>query len=210
MLAGVCVPAVHAALPDSVYMFSYARADGSGLRLAWSADSCNWNDINDAEVFLSSDFGPWGGKEFSKRMYSPKLTQSAYDGLWHCTSFVSPTPKPVNAAVFKIGNSIQKGYVQKVPYQLIVRLNRYADHRRYRKGLNAETMAQDSYKYASLKPFKAGLKVFPDSAKGISDKLDCMQSLFRTVILSITRPIGRTGHTHMHGRFPMARTAYWK
>lgn len=205
LLAGVCVPAVHAALPDSVYMFSYARADGSGLRLAWSADSCNWNDINDAEVFLSSDFGPWGGKEFSKRMYSPKLTQSAYDGLWHCTWFVSPsdstvahtqsddlllwspqtyhasaaempanftpTPKPVNAAVFKIGNSIQKGYVQKVPYQLIVRLNRYADHRRYRKGLNAETMAQDSYKYASLKPFKAGLKVFPDSAKGISDKL---------------------------------------
>ena len=50
LLAGVCVPAVHAALPDSVYMFSYARADGSGLRLAWSADSCNWNDINDAEV----------------------------------------------------------------------------------------------------------------------------------------------------------------
>lgn len=38
--------------PDSVYLFSYSHADGSGgLKLAWSPDG---------NSFVNSDFGPWG------------------------------------------------------------------------------------------------------------------------------------------------------
>lgn len=36
-------PAADANQPDSVYIFSYANANGEGgLRLAWSADGTSW------------------------------------------------------------------------------------------------------------------------------------------------------------------------
>ena len=40
-------PAADANQPDSVYIFSYANANGEGgLRLAWSADGTSWQKLN--------------------------------------------------------------------------------------------------------------------------------------------------------------------
>ncbi len=203
----ICVSAVgalKAAQPDSVYMFSYSRTDGSGLRLAWSADGYSWKNISNANTFVSSDFGPWGRNDYSKRMYRPKLVKSDADGLWHCTWLVATsdsvvahtasedlilwTPQTYYASAAEIpvrtvganpvvqrtivldGNTLE-GYEQKVPYSLVQRLNRYGDHRAYRDALHAETMSGDSLRYASLKPIKATLKLFPDSTKAISPTL---------------------------------------
>ena len=47
--------------PDSVYLFSYSHADGSGgLKLAWSPDGNRWFSVADGNSFVNSDFGPWG------------------------------------------------------------------------------------------------------------------------------------------------------
>ena len=60
--------------PDSVYLFSYSHADGSGgLKLAWSPDGNRWFSVADGNSFVNSDFGPWGQK---KRMLKPSHTSS--------------------------------------------------------------------------------------------------------------------------------------
>lgn len=200
----VAVPA-GAAQPDSVYMFSYGRSDGSGLRLAWSADRKAWKNLNGGNTFVTSDFGPWGGKEYSKRMYKPQLRQSVADGRWYCTWLVSPSDPtvaytrsadltlwepqtyfassadlpagllpqayPVLGQRLTLDGRQVDGFVQKVPYRLIEQLNRYGDHRAYRAALNNETMSDDNVRYASLKPFEATLRIYPDSTKAISPTL---------------------------------------
>lgn len=68
--------------PDSVYLFSYAQADGrGGLKLAWSPDGDLWFSVADGNSFVNSDFGPWGQM---KRMLKPHLMQTRADGRWHC------------------------------------------------------------------------------------------------------------------------------
>lgn len=68
--------------PDSVYLFSYAHADGqSGLRFAWSPDGRRWLSVADGYDYVKCDFGPWGSE---KKMFSPRLMQDAADGSWHC------------------------------------------------------------------------------------------------------------------------------
>lgn len=68
--------------PDSVYLFSYSRADGTGgLKLAWSPDGQQWLSIAGGYAYVSSDFGPWGSM---KRMLKPHLQQLRGDGSWHC------------------------------------------------------------------------------------------------------------------------------
>ena len=68
--------------PDSVYLFSYAQADGrSGLKFAWSGDKERWHIVADSYEYLKSDFGPWGS---GKKMYAPMLVQSRIDNSWHC------------------------------------------------------------------------------------------------------------------------------
>ena len=68
--------------PDSVYLFSYAHADGqTGLRFAWSGDGKLWHSVADGYDYVRSDFGPWGK---GKKMFTPKLVRSRADGQWHC------------------------------------------------------------------------------------------------------------------------------
>lgn len=68
--------------PDSVYLFSYADAEGrSGLRFAWSTDSKQWFAVGDGYDYVKCDFGPWGRQ---KKMFRPQLVQSRADGRWHC------------------------------------------------------------------------------------------------------------------------------
>ena len=67
--------------PDSVYLFSYAQANGqSGLKFAWSGDGEKWHIVADNYEYLKSDFGPWGN---GKKMYAPMLVQSKEDDSWH-------------------------------------------------------------------------------------------------------------------------------
>ncbi len=82
--------------PDSVYLFSYARPDGSGgLRMAWSADGKRWNDIDGGAPMVSSDFGPWGSH---KKMFAPRLVQDAATGGWTCTWNATPDGSVVAVA----------------------------------------------------------------------------------------------------------------
>lgn len=56
-------------VPDSVSLFSYARADGqSGLRFAWSPDGEQWLSVADGYDYVKCDFGPWGRE---KKMFAP-------------------------------------------------------------------------------------------------------------------------------------------
>ena len=68
--------------PDSVYLFSYSHADGSGgLKLAWSPNGNRWFSVAEGSSFVNSDFGPW---EQMKRMLKPHLMQTRADDRWHC------------------------------------------------------------------------------------------------------------------------------
>ena len=68
--------------PDSVYLFSYADAEGrSGLRFAWSPEGTQWFSVADGYDYVKCDFGPWGRQ---KKMFRPRLMQNRADGRWHC------------------------------------------------------------------------------------------------------------------------------
>ncbi|MBQ8673418.1 MAG: alpha-L-arabinofuranosidase [Bacteroides sp.] len=69
--------------PDSVYLFSFADANGqSGLKFAWSVDGqSGWRLVGDGYNYVKSDYGPWGA---GKKMFRPHLVQEA-GGQWHCT-----------------------------------------------------------------------------------------------------------------------------
>lgn len=70
-------------VPDSVYLFSYADANGqSGLKFAWSGDRQYWTPVAGGYNYVRSDFGPWGS---GKKMFRPRLVQGKADGKWHCT-----------------------------------------------------------------------------------------------------------------------------
>lgn len=74
--------------PDSVYLFAYAKPDGSsGLRLAWSTEGQQWLSIGEGYSYVKSDFGPWGSH---KKMYRPKLWQNRLTRRWHCLWEASP------------------------------------------------------------------------------------------------------------------------
>lgn len=87
--AAACMftPQVSANQPDSVYLFSYAEANGAGgLKLAWSPDAQNWTQLNSGNSVVNSDFGPWGRM---KKCFRPHLVQTVSDGKWHCTWHLS-------------------------------------------------------------------------------------------------------------------------
>lgn len=68
--------------PDSVYLFSYSKTDGTeGLKFAWSLEGTTWFSIADGMSYVSCDFGSWGNM---KRMFNPHLVQTRNDGQWHC------------------------------------------------------------------------------------------------------------------------------
>ena len=70
--------------PDSVYLFSYSHADGSGgLKLAWSPNGNRWFSVAEGSSFVNADFGPWGQM---KRMLKPHLMQTRADDRWHCNN----------------------------------------------------------------------------------------------------------------------------
>ncbi len=74
---------------------------------------------------------------------------------------------PTEQISAKIGDKIQNGYCQRVPYSLIESLKRYGDQRAYLNTLNEERM-EDVF---ALAPFEATLTIHTDSTKAISDKL---------------------------------------
>ncbi|MBE6287066.1 MAG: alpha-L-arabinofuranosidase [Mediterranea massiliensis] len=86
--------------PDSVYLFSYAKANGTtGLRFAWSVDGENeWMSVSDGFDYVKSDYGPWGS---GKKMFTPHLQQDAVDGEWHCIWYLSGTGKALAHAASK-------------------------------------------------------------------------------------------------------------
>ena len=100
--------------PDSVYLFSYSHADGSGgLKLAWSPDGNRWFSVADGNSFVNSDFGPWGQM---KRMLKPHLMQTRADDRWHCIWELTES-----------GNSL--AYVES-PNLLQWKAQKYFDHSR--------------------------------------------------------------------------------
>lgn len=188
--------------PDSVYLFSYARADGqSGLRFAWSPDGSRWLSVADGYDYVKCDFGPWGSE---KKMFSPRLIQNASDGSWHCIwtasqsgyvlahaaspdllkwgaqsyftkeelgNYEVSSPFPVVEESVILNGEQEVGWKQRVSYETVERLNRYADHKKYRQQLYDERAEEDSVRFAGLKPLKATIQVNASQGKSISDHL---------------------------------------
>ena len=189
-------------VPDSVYLFSYASANGvGGLRFAWSGDGQQWMSVAQDYTYLNSDFGPWGS---GKKMFSPMLVQSREDNRWHCLWLTTQSgqvmahaasddlltwdpqayfyPKdrgqyqpaqawPVSEQTVTLNRQSLRGWVQRVPYDVVERLSRHADHKRYRQQLYDERAEQDGVRFAGLKPVEAMVRIHPSQGKAISEHL---------------------------------------
>lgn len=188
--------------PDSVYLFSYADANGhSGLMFAWSTTGRQWFPVADGYNYVKCDFGPWGRQ---KKMFRPQLLQSRKDGSWHCLwaamqsgevlahaaspdllkwgsqSYFTPSDRskytpadalPVTPTNILLGGKQESGFVQKVPYDVVEQLIRFAEHKKYRQMQNDERAEQDPVRFAGLKPVEATIQVHAAQAKPISNHL---------------------------------------
>lgn len=173
----------------------------SGLRLAWSRDSARWFSVADGYEYLKSDFGPWGrGKKmFAPRLMQEQgsgkwhciwratasgqvMAHASSDDLltWGVQSYFEPdgekTYLPAHTCCTgqleaTVEGKVCQGWAQRVPYSLIENLVRYADHKRLRQSLHDEQTAQDSTRFAGLKPLTATLTVDTTQAKAISNHL---------------------------------------
>lgn len=192
------VPCMWANQPDSLYLFSYAKANGEdGLKLAWSADGRSWHKLNNGSAVVNSDFGPWGKM---KKMFAPQLLQRP-DGMWVATWLLSPqgegyavvespdliswsaqtyydeapqlgfTDADATATRARVGSTDYDGTLRKVHHSVVDRLRQYGEHRAYRQSLHSQTMAGDATRFAGLKPVTGSLTLLPDSTKAISPNL---------------------------------------
>lgn len=66
---------------------------------------------------------------------------------------------------------LEQGYMQKVAWEDVDRLLKFADYRAYRDQLHNERTEQDAQRFAGLAPVSLQLTVRPEEAKPISDKL---------------------------------------
>lgn len=177
------------------------RDGGGGLRFAWSADESKWFSVADGFSYVNSDFGPWGrAKKMFKPHLMQSRTDGRWHCVWSATetgkalayvsssdlqkwgrqSYFAPSdldkfvPEDVYPALAKtvlINGVEQDGWVQKVAYNTVGRLIRYAEHKRYRALQNAERMAQDPVRFVGLKPLQATVTVKAEAGKKISDHL---------------------------------------
>ncbi len=197
-LAGLaCLPAARAVnvIPtDTLSLFSYTDTVGrGGLRFAWRTEGRPWVSLGGGMEFVQSDFGPWWGK--GKQMRQPELTRDA-SGLWRLAfrtgtdgsvegttssrdlivwkpqdyTHADPDRKPTTETISLGGKQIE-GQVHRVPRELVVNLERYAEQQRYRQMLHSQQAKEDPVRFAGLQPVKASLKTSPQGAYPISDKL---------------------------------------
>lgn len=173
----------------------------SGLKFAWSADGDVWHSVGNGYDYVKSDFGPWGpGKKMFRPYLVQNTADGKWHCLWEATpsgkvvahaasddllrwgrqSYFLPEEKTqylpgrVRAAdevQALVDNRKLSGYKQRVSYQLIEQLVRYAEHKKYRQLLYDERMEQDAVRFAGLKSVEATVTVDKMNAKTISDKL---------------------------------------
>lgn len=69
---GMAAMCLHASVPDSVYIFTYAISQDphKGIHIAYSTDARTWTAIGRDQSFVTSDFGTWGAQ---KNMYAPSV-----------------------------------------------------------------------------------------------------------------------------------------
>lgn len=173
----------------------------SGLLFAWSRDGKRWLTVADGYSYLKSDFGPWGSgkKMYSPMLVQSKeddswhciwsatengqvMAHAASDDLltWKAQSYFYPkdcglyqpvVSWPVSEKTVVIDRQLQRGWVQRVPYVLIERLTRFADHKRYRQTLYDECMADDTVRFAGLDSLEAVVRIHGDQMTPVSSHL---------------------------------------
>lgn len=182
------------AVPDSVYLFSFATShdDGrSGLRFAWSADRERWFEIGRNHSYLRCDYGRWGSQ---KKMLDPCLRLlpggewlctwklNEHDGYgqatsadliyWTAQKYPRATPDFEGLRVkATVDGQPQTGCINRVAWQVVDALLKNYGWNQYRNSLYDERPVQDGERFAGLKPVKATFTVQPQQAKAISSLL---------------------------------------
>lgn len=173
----------------------------SGLKFAWSPDGSKWFSVADGFGYVKCDFGPWGGqkKMFNPHLQQSKADGTWHctwmmtpDGeamgmvsspdllKWKPQQYFAASEKgkhalkdnvQTEAKTITLGEGKVNGWVQKVAYDRIVSLIRFAEHKKYRELQNNERTEQDGIRFAGLKPVTATIKVQADEVKPISEHL---------------------------------------
>ncbi|WP_373721139.1 alpha-L-arabinofuranosidase C-terminal domain-containing protein, partial [Bacteroides heparinolyticus] len=121
---------------------------------------CVWSATETGKALAyvsSSDLQKWGRQSY----FAPS----------DLDKFVPEDVYPTLAKTVLINGLEQDGWVQKVAYNTVGQLIRYAEHKRYRALQNAERMAQDPMRFVGLKPLQATVTVKAEAGKKISDHL---------------------------------------
>ena len=185
LFAFVAINNGYADPPDSVYIKAFTTGKNdhkNGLHIAYSTDQIVWTTIGGEFAFLKSDYGPWGS---DKRMLNPILKREKEQ--WTCHFGVNETDniqgftvstdlihwKPQDYILGGLDrNALTKEEtVFKVSWTFVENLINHAKWVASKNQLYAETTAQDSERFAHLKP--VSIKITPDFSKPkkISDKL---------------------------------------
>lgn len=172
-----------------------------GLKFAYSTDGTKWFPVADGYKYLGCDFGPWGTqKKMFRPHLMQRRSDGTWHCVWTATqsgqvmahaassdllewgaqSYFKPadaaryTPSdtlPTQELTILLGTREESGWVQRVPYAVVQRLTRFANHRAYCNQLYDERAEQDPVRFAGLEPVQADITVHAGQSKGISNHL---------------------------------------
>lgn len=184
-----------------LFAYATASDEGrSGLRFAWSHDGNEWLSIGDGRSFLKCDYANWGGEKRMVKPVLCQAADGSWHCVWqlnaggkefgysasndliswgrqtyftHAERGEYPgSSLTANAEkTISMGDVVEKGCVNKVVWNVVEQLERYADRMAYRDCLYGENAGQDGVRFSGLKPVNVELTVRQDKAKAISDML---------------------------------------
>ncbi len=121
---------------------------------------CTWEASKSGKVIAlaaSDDLLRWGRQSY----FAPEERASRLpSGL-----------RPVTETTVTVADKKEQGCLQRVPYDVVRRLEQYAGYKRFSQTHIEERMAQDTVRFAGLKPLKATVTVDAGQGKPISENL---------------------------------------
>ncbi len=172
----------------------------SGLKLAWSMDGEQWFSVADGFGYVKCDYGRWGsdkrmfcprlmrgadgtwsciwqlneeGREFA-------LAQSADLMKWNSQLYFTDAEyrahmpagiRPAVEVTISLNGKEFTSWAQRVAWKEVDAVIQFAENKKYKEILYGERTEQDAQRFAGLQPVDAVVKVQPQHAKAISDKL---------------------------------------
>ena len=183
-----------------LFAYASVKDEGrSGLRMAWSHDAKQWFSIGEGMGFVKCDYAQWGAEKrmFRPVLYR---TADGWNAVWQLNpagkelaiaatrnltdwraqqyfpveqraDFIAPGWTRGKEMSVVVNERQETGTLLRAAWEEVEHLQHFAGWQAYRAQKHGELMKDDAVRFAGLSSVSQTLRIHPDEAKPISDKL---------------------------------------